>query len=92
MSTHKTLTLFIFEQQQSLPDESGYLSLLQNDLATACKQNSFTVGRGVITGMLGASNSTNLKGKTQHQPDFIANDMLLDAFSWVGYLARKLCS
>lgn len=38
MSTHKTLTQFIVEQQQSLPDESGNLSLLPNDIATASKQ------------------------------------------------------
>lgn len=37
MSTHKTLTQFIIEQQQSLSDEYGNLSLLLNDI-TACKQ------------------------------------------------------
>lgn len=92
MSTHKTLTPFIAELQQSLPDESGYLSLLLNELATACKHLSLTVGRVVITGMLGDSNSTTVQGEIKHQPDIIASDILVDAFSRTGYLDRKLYS
>lgn len=71
-------------------ERMNILALL--DLATACKQIYFMVGRGVITGMLGASTSTNLKGKPQLQPDIITNDILVDSFSWTGYLARKLYS
>ena len=71
-------------------ERMNILALL--DLATACKHIAFTVGRGVITGMLDASNSTNVKGKPQLQPDIITNDILVDAFSWTGYLARKLYS
>ena len=71
-------------------ERMNILALL--DLATACKQISFMVGRGVITGMLGALISTSVKGKPQHQPDIITNDILVDAFSWTGYPARKLYS
>jgi len=88
-SAVSTFNVNNLEQVQSLPDESGYLSLLL-DITTACKHISLTVGRGIITGMLGASNSTYLQGEPQNQPDIIANDILVDAFSWTGYLARKL--
>ena len=71
-------------------ERMNILALL--DLATACKHISFTVDRGAITGMLGASNSTNVKVKPQLQRDIITNDILVDSFSWTGYLARKLYS
>ncbi|MCX4187031.1 class 1 fructose-bisphosphatase [Methylophaga sp. OBS4] len=87
MSTQKTLTQFIVEQQHALPDESGNLSQLLNDIATACKQISHTVSRGAITGMLGASHSTNVQGETQKHLDIIANDIMVDALSWTGHLA-----
>ena len=87
MSNHKTLTQFIIEQQRSLPDATGDLTLLLNDIATACKRISHTVNRGSITGMLGSAETENVQGETQKQLDIITNDIMVDALEWTGHLS-----
>jgi len=87
MSNHKTLTQFIIEQQRSMPDATGDLTLLLNDIATACKRISHTVNRGAITGMLGSAETENIQGETQKQLDIITNDIMVEALEWTGHLS-----
>jgi len=87
MSNHKTLTQFIIEQQRSMPDATGDLTLLLNDIATACKRISHTVNRGSITGMLGSAETENVQGETQKQLDIITNDIMVEALEWTGHLS-----
>ena len=87
MANHKTLTQFIIEQQRSMPDATGDLTLLLNDIATACKRISHTVNRGSITGMLGSAETENVQGETQKQLDIITNDIMVDALKWTGHLS-----
>jgi len=87
MSNHKTLTQFIIEQQRSLPDATGDLTLLLNDIATACKRISHTVNRGSITGLLGSAETENVQGETQKQLDIITNDIMVEALEWTGHLS-----
>jgi len=87
MSTHKTLTQFIIEQQRKLPEASSDLTLLINDIAAACKRISHTVSRGSMTGMLGSAGTENVQGETQKQLDIITNDMMVEALQWTGHLS-----
>ena len=87
MSTQTTLTQFIIEQQRKLPEASGDLTLLINDIAAACKRISHTVNRGSMTGMLGSAETENVQGETQKQLDIITNDIMVEALDWTGHLS-----
>jgi len=87
MTTQTTFTQFMIEQQRALPNATGDLTLLLNDIATACKQISHTVNRGAITGMLGSAETENVQGETQKQLDIITNDIMVDALDWTGHLS-----
>ncbi len=87
MSIQKTLTQFMIEQQRSLPNASGDLTLLLVDIANACKRISHTVSRGAMTGMLGTAGTENIQGETQKQLDIITNNIMVDALQWTGHLS-----
>lgn len=87
MSIQKTFTQFMIEQQRSLPNASGDLTLLLVDIANACKRISHTVSRGAMTGMLGSAGTENVQGETQKQLDIITNDIMVDALQWTGHLS-----
>jgi len=87
MSIQKTFTQFMIEQQRSLPNATGDLTLLLVDIANACKRISHTVSRGAMTGMLGSAGTENVQGETQKQLDIITNDIMVDALAWTGHLS-----
>lgn len=47
-------------------------------LITACKDISFRVGQGALSGVLGATEDENVQGEQQKKLDVIANQMLKD--------------
>jgi fructose-1,6-bisphosphatase I len=63
------------------------LRLLLETVARAVKAISHTVGKGSIGGVLDTLESTNVQGETQKKLDVIANQILLEANEWGGYLA-----
>ncbi|MDO7596893.1 MAG: class 1 fructose-bisphosphatase [Pseudomonadota bacterium] len=87
MSIQKTFTQFMIEQQRTLPDATGDLTLLLVDIANACKRISHTVSRGAMTGMLGSAGTENVQGETQKKLDIITNDIMVGALEWTGHLS-----
>jgi fructose-1,6-bisphosphatase I len=62
------------------------LRLLLETVGRAVKVISHAVGRGALSGVLGASSSTNVQGETQKKLDIIANELLIEANEWGGTL------
>jgi fructose-1,6-bisphosphatase I len=84
MTTQKTLTQFLVEQQRALPSATEDLTLLIVDIADVCKRISRIVNRGAITGMLGSAGTENIQGETQKQLDVITNDMMVKSLECTG--------
>ncbi|GIL07120.1 class 1 fructose-bisphosphatase [Betaproteobacteria bacterium PRO7] len=63
------------------------LRLLLETVARACKTISHAVGKGALGGVLGSLGTTNVQGETQKKLDVIANEILVEANEWGGYLA-----
>ncbi len=63
------------------------LRLLLETVARACKTISYAVGRGALGDVLGSIGTTNVQGETQAKLDVLANEILVEANEWGGYLA-----
>ena len=57
------------------------LSLIRTILA-ACKEISFRVGQGALSGVLGSTLDENIQGETQKKLDVLSNQLLKDIFSF----------
>ena len=53
------------------------LSLIRTILA-ACKEISFRVGQGALSGVLGSTLDENIQGETQKKLDVLSNQLLID--------------
>ncbi|MBL4693140.1 MAG: class 1 fructose-bisphosphatase [Magnetovibrio sp.] len=82
----KTVTHFLIE---SMRDKQGHgnLTLLLNDVITACKVISDQVNHGELVGALGSAGSENIQGETQKKLDVLSNDIFLQFNSYGGHLA-----
>ena len=87
LSDQITLTQFIIEQQRENANASGDLTLLLNNIVTACKQISNRVNRGAIVGVLGTAGSENIQGEVQKKLDIITHDIMVKALEWGGHVA-----
>jgi len=83
----RSLTQFILNAQREEPSATGELTLLLNDIASACKSISHEVNRGALTGVLGIAETENVQGEVQKKLDIITNDIFIDALEWTGHLA-----
>jgi fructose-1,6-bisphosphatase I len=63
------------------------LRLLLETVARACKTISYAVSRGALGDVLGSIGTTNVQGETQAKLDVLANEILVEANEWGGYLA-----
>ena len=63
------------------------LRLLLETVARAVKTISHAVGKGALGDVLGSAGTTNVQGETQKKLDVLANEILLEANEWGGYLA-----
>ena len=81
-----SLTRYLAQQQHThgLPAD---LRTLIETVADTCKQISVSVNKGALAEVLGSAGSENVQGEVQKKLDIIANDMLLQANEWGGYLA-----
>ncbi len=75
------------EQQHGLDPD---LRLLLETVARACKSISHAVGRGALGEVLGSLGTTNVQGETQAKLDVLANEILVEAYEWGGYLAAMV--
>jgi fructose-1,6-bisphosphatase I len=82
-----TLTQYLVEQQRCEGVVSAELRLLIEVVARACKSISNAISKGALAGILGGAGTTNVQDEAQKKLDVIANDVLLEANEWGGYLA-----
>ena len=82
-----TLTRYLIEQQREKGVVSAELRLLIEVVARACKSISNAINKGALAGVLGAAGTDNIQGEAQKKLDVIANDVLVEANEWGGYLA-----
>ena len=82
-----TLTRYLFEQQRNHGVVTAELRLLIEVVARACKSISNAINKGALAGVLGAAGTDNIQGEAQKKLDVIANDVLVEANEWGGYLA-----
>ena len=87
MSKRISLTRYLVEQQHEHGNIPGQLRLLLEVVARACKRISQAVNKGALGGVLGAAESENVQGEVQKKLDIIANEVLIEANAWGGYLA-----
>ncbi len=82
-----TLTQYLVEQQRTKGVVSAELRLLIEVVARACKSISHAISKGALAGILGGAGTDNVQGEAQKKLDVIANEVLLEANEWGGYLA-----
>ena len=61
--------------------------LLLETVARGVKTISHAVSKGALAGVLGTASTTNVHGETQKKLDVIANQILIEAHEWGGYLS-----
>ena len=81
-----TATHFIIEAMREKQGH-GNLTLLLNDVITACKVISDQVNHGALVGALGSAGSENVQGETQKKLDILSNDIFLRFNEVGGHLA-----
>lgn len=85
--TSKTLTHYLVELERQNGSFDASLRLLIETVADSCKTISHAVGKGALAGVLGSLSTENVQGEVQKKLDVMANDMLLQANEWGGYLS-----
>jgi fructose-1,6-bisphosphatase I len=81
-----TLNKFIIEEQRKAAGATGEFSALLNDLVTAIKVISISVGKGPLLGLLGNAGGSNVQGEQQKKLDVVSNEILLRYCEWGGHL------
>lgn len=82
-----TVTQFIIEEQRRSPSATGELTLILNDIVTACKKISAAVNKGALVGTMGSLESENVQGEVQKELDVITNEIFLKCNQWGGHMA-----
>ncbi len=86
----RTLTEFLIDEQRKVPEATGGLTALLNDVRLACKRISYLVGKGALGGAMGEAGSANAQGERQMKLDVIADDIFRRTNEWGGTLAAML--
>ena len=81
------LTQFLIQEQRKIPGATGELTLLLNDVATACKAIGHEVNRGALAGNLDVIGTENIQGEVQKKLDVISNEIFIRSLEWTGHLA-----
>ena len=81
------LTQFLINEQRKIPSATGELTLLLNDIASACKAIGHEVNRGALAGNLEVIGTENVQGEVQKKLDIISNDIFIRSLEWTGHLA-----
>ena len=81
------LTQFLINEQRKVPGATGELTLLLNDVASACKGIGHEVNRGALAGNLDVIGSENVQGEVQKKLDVLSNEIFIRSLEWTGHLA-----
>ncbi|MEO8417114.1 MAG: class 1 fructose-bisphosphatase [Methylophilaceae bacterium] len=81
-----TVTQFIIEEQRHSPSATGELTLILNDIVTACKKIAAAVNKGALVGTMGSLESENIQGEVQKELDVITNEIFLKCNQWAGHM------
>jgi len=81
------LTQFLINEQRKIPGATGELTLLLNDVASACKTIGHEVNRGALAGNLDVIGSENVQGEVKKKLDVLSNDIFIRSLEWTGHLA-----
>jgi len=81
------LTQFLINEQRKIPGATGELTLLLNDIASACKGIGHEVNRGALAGNLDVIGSENVQGEGQKKLDVLSNEIFIRSLEWTGHLA-----
>jgi len=94
MTTTRTLTRFLIEEQRRHPDATGDFTALVNDVRLACKRIATLIGKGNLSRSApipafprSAGEGVDVQGATQMQLDVLANDIFVRTNEWGGQLA-----
>jgi len=87
MELERTLTEFILDEQRAVPEVTGTLTALVNDVRLACKRIAYLVGKGALAGVHGGTGVVNVQGEEQAKLDALANEIFLRTNDRSGTLA-----
>jgi fructose-1,6-bisphosphatase I/sedoheptulose-1,7-bisphosphatase len=90
ITTTKTLTRFLIEEQRRFNHATGGFTGLINDVRLACKRIARVIGKGALADALGAAGTTNVQGETQMKLDVMANEIFVRTNEWGGQLKGML--
>jgi fructose-1,6-bisphosphatase I len=84
-----TVTQFLIEEQRNYPTATGDLTLVINDIVTACKTIASAMRFGALSegDVLGVTGDDNVHGDTQKTLDILANQLFLARTEFGGHLA-----
>ena len=77
ITTTKTLTRFLIEEQRRFNHATGGFTGLINDVRLACKRIARVIGKGALADALGSVGTTNVQGETQMKLDVMANEIFV---------------
>src|SRR5687767_1508267 len=81
-----TIERYIIEQERLIPEATGELSGILQDLALAAKMISSKVRRAGLVDILGATDNENVQGEIQQKLDVFANETIVKAVDHGGRL------
>ena len=80
-----TLTRHVYERQRALPDATGELSGILNQIALAAKVISREVNKAGLAEILGLTGEQNVQGEEVKKLDEFANDVVISALDHSGH-------
>ncbi|KAI9024192.1 inositol phosphatase [Hyaloraphidium curvatum] len=81
------LAQHLAESQRRTPGASGSLTMLLNDIASACKAIGHEVNRGALNGNLDVAGTENVQGEVQKKLDVLSDEIFVNELAWTGRLA-----
>ena len=81
------LAQFLSTEQRKIPGATGELTMLLNDIASACKAIGHEVNQGALAGNLDTIGTENVQGEVQKKLDVISDEIFISAMEWTGHLA-----
>ncbi len=83
------LTLVQFLEKNQCGNESADrpLSILLNDISSACKHIALAISEGALVGTMGSLESENVQGEVQKQLDVITNEIFIETTQQSGLVA-----